>query len=110
LTLERLVREISGQEELFGSHADCVAYLLGRAEHYVNEVIGDWEKHGHEVKEGPISPRSRTSRTPSRSSVTYIGFSTEPGPTLTSFRRVRRTRPPIAGRASTEPGTGSKPV
>jgi hypothetical protein len=52
LTLERLVREISGQKELFGLHGDCVAYLLGRAEHYVNGVIGDWEEHGLEVQEG----------------------------------------------------------
>jgi hypothetical protein len=51
LTLERLVREISGQADLFGIHGDCVAYLLGRAEHYVNEVISDWEEHGLEVQE-----------------------------------------------------------
>jgi hypothetical protein len=52
LTLEQLVREISGQRQIFGRHADCVVWLLGRAEHYVNDVIGDWEKHGWEVEEG----------------------------------------------------------
>jgi hypothetical protein len=51
LTLERLVREVEGQKQLFDQHGDCIAGLLGRAEHYVNGVIGDWEKHGLQVKE-----------------------------------------------------------
>lgn len=51
LTLERLGREVEGQKELFAMHGECIAWLLGRAAHYVNGVIDDWEKHGPQVKE-----------------------------------------------------------
>jgi hypothetical protein len=50
LTLEKLIRNVSGQPRVFDPHTDLITACLDVAESYLNKCIDAWEERGRDVR------------------------------------------------------------
>lgn len=50
LALEKLVRTVRRERDVFDPYDKRLLFLLSTAENYVKDVLADWEKHGREVR------------------------------------------------------------